>query len=325
MPEAKAKPALPRSIAARLASSAARVGFCVRAYSYPLCSPELLLHVRRGLEDRRDDGAGARIGLLAGVDADRGEVRASGELHSGNVIIRANSSTCCAPRLPLHRDQSRRHAAASFPRQRACGADPPPSPVDLLFETRWSGPPVPRRGRAEARRRRLAARRRACPGVIEVLSSAATIGLIVSVGYFVWRLFLLMQAAAAVARAPQADPVLHLHRRRAGAADHRVLHLFGGFVLSMNVSAYLFTDGYDDVVRLRRAGGQRRGERRSGGIRRPPRDGGARAAERQQPPAGSTARLSIVFVPHRRCGAAAACAAGEWSHAAGAGPHSRRG
>ena len=39
MPEANAKPALPRSIAARLASSAARVGFWVRAYSYPLCSP----------------------------------------------------------------------------------------------------------------------------------------------------------------------------------------------------------------------------------------------------------------------------------------------
>ena len=33
MPEANAKPALPPSIAARLASSAERVGFCVRAYS----------------------------------------------------------------------------------------------------------------------------------------------------------------------------------------------------------------------------------------------------------------------------------------------------
>ena len=33
MPEANAKPALPLSIAAMLASSAARVGFCVRAYS----------------------------------------------------------------------------------------------------------------------------------------------------------------------------------------------------------------------------------------------------------------------------------------------------
>ena len=33
MPEAKAKPARPASSDATLASSAARVGFCVRAYS----------------------------------------------------------------------------------------------------------------------------------------------------------------------------------------------------------------------------------------------------------------------------------------------------
>ena len=31
------------------------------------------------------------------------------------------------------------------------------------------------------------------PALVEVLSSAATIGLIVSVGYFVWRLFVLMK------------------------------------------------------------------------------------------------------------------------------------
>src|SRR5262245_24954393 len=39
MPEAKARAPLPLSIAATLASRAARVGFCVRAYSYPLCTP----------------------------------------------------------------------------------------------------------------------------------------------------------------------------------------------------------------------------------------------------------------------------------------------
>ena len=39
LPDAKAKPALPLSIAARLRSSAIRVGFCVRAYSYPLWRP----------------------------------------------------------------------------------------------------------------------------------------------------------------------------------------------------------------------------------------------------------------------------------------------
>jgi len=39
MPEANAYAALPPSMAAMFASRAARVGFCVRAYSYPLCLP----------------------------------------------------------------------------------------------------------------------------------------------------------------------------------------------------------------------------------------------------------------------------------------------
>ena len=39
IPDANAYAALPPSIAARFFSSAKRVGFCVRAYSYPLCRP----------------------------------------------------------------------------------------------------------------------------------------------------------------------------------------------------------------------------------------------------------------------------------------------
>jgi hypothetical protein len=39
IPEANANAALPPSMAAMLASRAERVGFCVRAYSYPLCLP----------------------------------------------------------------------------------------------------------------------------------------------------------------------------------------------------------------------------------------------------------------------------------------------
>ena len=39
MPEANANPARPASMAATLASSAIRVGFCVRPYSKPLWRP----------------------------------------------------------------------------------------------------------------------------------------------------------------------------------------------------------------------------------------------------------------------------------------------
>ena len=52
--------ALPPSIAARFFSSARRVGFCVRAYSKPFVPADFLLHVGRGLVNRRDDGAGRR-------------------------------------------------------------------------------------------------------------------------------------------------------------------------------------------------------------------------------------------------------------------------
>ena len=41
MPEAKAKPAVPPSRSATQRSNAMRVGFCVRAYSKPLCTPGL--------------------------------------------------------------------------------------------------------------------------------------------------------------------------------------------------------------------------------------------------------------------------------------------
>ena len=81
MPEANANAALPPSMAARLPSSALRVGFCVRAYSKPLCSPERVLHVGGGLINRGDDGASGRVGLLARVDAQRAESRVISKFH----------------------------------------------------------------------------------------------------------------------------------------------------------------------------------------------------------------------------------------------------
>ena len=120
-----------------------------------LVPAELLLHVGRGLEDRRDDGAGGRIGLLAGVDADGGEVFASGELHSGNVIIRPIADMLRS-RLPAASRQSRR-TPPELPAQRPAAPDLTPSPRDLLFNT-WPGRLFIVAAGAEARRRRPAAR-----------------------------------------------------------------------------------------------------------------------------------------------------------------------
>ena len=69
MPEANANAAVPRFDRRDVALErhARRV---LRAPVFePLVLPEALLHVGRGLIDRRDDGAGRRIGLLAGMNA----------------------------------------------------------------------------------------------------------------------------------------------------------------------------------------------------------------------------------------------------------------
>ena len=93
-------------------------------------------------------------------------------------------------RLPAASRQSRR-TLPELPAQRPAAPDLSPSPADLLFYT-WPG----RLFLVAAALKLLVAvlrRVTGVPGAIELLSSAATIGLMVSVGYFVWRLFLLMK------------------------------------------------------------------------------------------------------------------------------------
>ncbi len=87
----------------------------------------------------------------------------------------------------------------------------------------------------------------ALPGVARVLSSAGTIGLVISFSYFVWRL-------AALSR----RRLLWRVRRRlilsyvffGGVPALLIVGLFvlGLWPVSMSVSAYLFRDGYDDVA-----------------------------------------------------------------------------
>ena len=65
----------------------------------PLVLAESLLHVGRGLIDRRDDGAGRRIGLLAGMNADSAEARGVGEFHGVSFSLCYNSrQNDCADR-----------------------------------------------------------------------------------------------------------------------------------------------------------------------------------------------------------------------------------
>jgi sigma-B regulation protein RsbU (phosphoserine phosphatase) len=85
------------------------------------------------------------------------------------------------------------------------------------------------------------------PSVARVLSSAGTVGLVISLSYFLWRLIVLTKRR-----------LLWRVRRRLilsyvffGVVPALLIvgfFILGAWAVSMNVSAYLFRDGYDDVV-----------------------------------------------------------------------------
>ena len=240
---------------------------------------------------------------------------ASGELHNGNVIIRPLVDMLRS-RLPAASRQSRR-TLPELPAQRPATPDLSPSPADLLFNT-WPGRLFLVAAALKLARRRPAARDGRARGdrAAQQRRDDRADGL--------GRLFRLAalpadEAPAAVARAPQADPVLHLHRRRAGAADHRVLHPRRVCDLDQRqrlpVPRRLRRHG-----QLRRAGGQCRGigGRTQSCSRR--RDGGAGAAECQQRRPAIPPVVDRLRAERRR--GTAARAGRRVESCRGAGPHS---
>src|SRR4051812_17540098 len=85
------------------------------------------------------------------------------------------------------------------------------------------------------------------PPLVSVLSSAATIGLVISLSVFIWRLFVLMK-----------QQLLWRVRRKLilsyifiGVVPSLLIVIFfllGTVLIFMNVSAYLFKDGYDAAL-----------------------------------------------------------------------------
>src|SRR5687768_3865731 len=149
------------------------------------------------------------------------------------------------------------------------------------------------------------------PQLIAILSSAATVGLIVSVSYFVSRLFLLMKRRL-LWRVRRKLILSYIFIGVVPALLIIAFFTLGAFVISTNVSAYLFRDGYDDLVSYAGLAAN------------------AAAAEMGRNPAttaetvarvhrsASTARrhyqaLSIVFIPTGR-ESPPLTRAGEWSH-----------
>ena len=208
-------------------------------------------------------------------------------------------------RLPAASRQSRR-TLPELPAQRPAAPDLSPSPADLLFNT-WPG----RLFLVAAALKLLVAvlrRVTGVPGAIELLSSAATIGLMVSVGYFVWRLFLLMKRRL-LWRVRRKLILSYIFIGVVPALLIIAFFILGALVISTNVSAYLFRDGYDDMVNyagLAANAAAAEVGRNPCGRRR---DGGARAAECQQrrpaiPPVIDRLRAERRTGHRRSCGPA---------------------
>jgi sigma-B regulation protein RsbU (phosphoserine phosphatase) len=208
-------------------------------------------------------------------------------------------------RLPAGPRQSRR-TPPQLPSAASTASDPAPSARDLLFQS-WAG----RLFIVAALLKLLVAiiRRVAnVPGPIEVLSSAATIGLALSVGYFVWRLFLLMKRRL-LWRVRRKLILSYIFIGVVPALLIIAFFMLGAWVVSTNVSSYLFRDGYDDIVNYAGLAATATASE----LARTP----ITAAETVDRVQRSTSRLhrtlSIVFIPSAAT-SPPMIRAGEWSH-----------
>jgi phosphoserine phosphatase RsbU/P len=149
------------------------------------------------------------------------------------------------------------------------------------------------------------------PRVISVLSSAATIGLVIAVSVFVWRLFVLTK-----------QQLLWRVRRRLilsyifiGVVPSLLIVIFfllGGLLIFMNLSAYLFKDGYDaalNQVRVVTSGA-------AAEITRAPESASQSLARTQRNAALLYRGISFVFIPAREGTASlgARLPFGPWEH-----------
>jgi sigma-B regulation protein RsbU (phosphoserine phosphatase) len=86
------------------------------------------------------------------------------------------------------------------------------------------------------------------PAFLRVLSTTATLALLIALGYFLARLFLLLKRRL-LWRVRRKLILSYIFIGVVPALLIIGFFLFGAFVLSMNVSAYLFKDGYDEIGR----------------------------------------------------------------------------
>ena len=148
------------------------------------------------------------------------------------------------------------------------------------------------------------------PAIFQVLSSAATIGLVITVGYFVWRLFILIKRRL-LWRVRRKLILSYIFIGVVPALLIVGFFLLGAGIVSMNVCAYLFKDGYDDLVR----NAQLLAEAAAAEIGRSPATARetVERVQRNGQRALNYPALSMVFVPARP--GVEAVRTGRWDHA----------
>jgi sigma-B regulation protein RsbU (phosphoserine phosphatase) len=130
---------------------------------------------------------------------------------------------------------------------------PPPTPRDLLFRT-WFGRLFLV---AAALKFTVALMRLAgvLPDLSRAMSGAATVGLIISVSVFVWRLFVQIKRRL-LWRVRRKLILSYIFIGVIPSLLILVFFLFAGSLVFMNVSAYLFRDGYETMMESARLSAQ---------------------------------------------------------------------
>jgi sigma-B regulation protein RsbU (phosphoserine phosphatase) len=146
------------------------------------------------------------------------------------------------------------------------------------------------------------------PAFVEALSSAATIALVVSVGYFVWRLFVLVKRRL-LWRVRRKLILSYIFIGVVPTLLIIAFFLLGASAITMNVSAYLFKDGYDDIMSDARLIAQAAAAE----IARNPATTAETIARVHRNAAQSYRGITLVFVP-MGAGAPPAAQAGRWEH-----------
>jgi sigma-B regulation protein RsbU (phosphoserine phosphatase) len=122
---------------------------------------------------------------------------------------------------------------------------PPPTPRDLLFRT-WFG----RLFLVAAALKFTVALMRlggVLPDLSRAMSGAATIGLVISISVFVWRLFVQIKRRL-LWRVRRKLILSYIFIGVVPSLLILVFFLFAGSLVFMNVSAYLFRDGYETIM-----------------------------------------------------------------------------